>query len=150
VRLTRRELLAGAAASAVAGGAIYELVDRLGRTPSRASAASFPPEQHVLESVRVIRDDGIEVVVPPLHHRIVTARLHVDGDRPSLVSAQEELRRTLASIEDGLEPTPAGLRGTGAGGWCSCSSWSSWSHRWWRRSSFAGSCCDHSSGAWAR
>ena len=116
MRLTRRELLAGAAASAVAGGAIYELVDRLGRTPSRASAASFPPEQHVLESVRVIRDDGIEVVVPPLHHRIVTARLHVDGDRPSLVSAQEELRRTLASIEDGLEPTPAGLGVTVAWG----------------------------------
>jgi len=115
-RLTRRELLAGAAAGAVAGGAIYELVDRLGRTPSRASGAGFPREQHVLDGVRVVREDGIEVVVPPLHHRIVTAKLHVDGDKASLVSAQEQLDRALASIEDGREPTPAGLGVTAAWG----------------------------------
>jgi hypothetical protein len=115
-RLTRRELLAGAAAGAVVGGALYELVDRLGKTPSRASAADFPSEQHVLEGVRIVRDDGIEVVVPPLHHRVVTAKLRVDGDNASLMHAQEELERTLASIEDGREPTPAGIGVTVAWG----------------------------------
>jgi hypothetical protein len=116
VPLTRRELLAGAAASAVAGGAIYELVDRLGRAPSRAAAGSFPREQHVLDGVRVVRDDGIEVVVPPLHHRVVTAKLHVDSDRESLASAQQELEHVLDSIEDGRAPSPAGLGVTAAWG----------------------------------
>jgi hypothetical protein len=115
-RLTRRELLAGAAASAVAGGAVYELVDRLGRTPSRDSVIDYPYEQHVLEGVRVVRNDGIEVVVPPLHHRIVTARLNVDGDKVSLGSAQRKLERALETIEDGREPTPAGLGVTAAWG----------------------------------
>jgi hypothetical protein len=115
-RLTRRELLAGAAAGAVAGGAIYELVDRLGRTPSRASAAGFPTEQHVLEGVRVVESDGIEVVVPPLHHRIVTAKLHVDPDKASLLDAREQLDRALDAVEDGRDPTPAGLGVTAAWG----------------------------------
>ena len=114
--VTRRELLAGAAAAAVAGGARYELVDRLGRTPSRASAAGFPKEQHVLDGVRVVSSDGIEVVVPPLHHRIVTAKLRVAGEKASLVSAREELMHALDSIEDGREPTPAGLGVTAAWG----------------------------------
>jgi len=115
-RLTRRELLAGAAAGAVAGGALYELVDKLGQTPSRAAVAGFPKEQHVLEGVQVITDDGIEVVVPPLHHRIVTAKLRLDDDKASLVSAQSELARVLDSIEDGREPTPAGIGVTAAWG----------------------------------
>ena len=115
-RLTRRELLAGAAAGAVAGVGIYELVDRLGQTPTRASAAGVPPEQHVLDGVRVVQDDGIEVVVPPLHHRLVTAKVRVTGDRASLVQAQKELERALGAIEDGREPTPAGLGVTVAWG----------------------------------
>ena len=113
--VTRRELLAGAAAAAVAGGALYELVDRLGRTPSRASAAGFPKEQHVLDGLRVVSDDGIEVVVAPLHHRIVTAKLRVAGDKASLVSAREDSR--CARLDRGRpEPTPAGLGVTAAWG----------------------------------
>ena len=115
-RLTRRELLAGAAAGAVAGVGIYELVDRLGQTPTRASAAGFPPEQHVLEGVRVVTDDGIEVVVPPLHHRLVTAKLRVGDDRASLLAAKGELEHALDSIEEGRDPTPAGLGVTVAWG----------------------------------
>jgi len=109
MRLTRRELLAGAAASAVAGGGIYELVDRLGRSPARAAAARFPREQHVLKGLRVVRDDGIEVIVPPLHHRIVTAKLRVSDDRPSLIAARDELEHALRAVEKGHDPTPAGL-----------------------------------------
>ncbi len=109
MRLTRRELLAGAAVSAVAGTGIYELVDRLGRSPSRAAAAGFPSEQHVLEGLRVVREDGIEVIVPPLHHRIVTAKLRVGEDHASLVAARAELEHALDAIESGHDPTPAGL-----------------------------------------
>src|SRR5215213_8807579 len=109
MRLTRRGLLAGAAASAVAGGGIYELVDRLGRSPARAAAARFPREQHVLKGLRVVRDDGIEVIVPPLHHRIVTAKLRVSDDRPSLIAARDELEHALRAVEKGHDPTPAGL-----------------------------------------
>jgi hypothetical protein len=107
--LTRRELLAGAAVSALAGAGVYELVDRLGRSPKRAAAAGFPPEQHVLEGLRIVDDRGIEVVVPPLHHRIVTAKVRVDGGRSSLVEARRQLARTLAGLEHSQPPTPAGL-----------------------------------------
>ena len=116
MRLTRRELLAGAAATAVAGTTIYELVDRLGRAPARSAATRFPPEQHVLEGLRVVRDDGVEVIVPPLHHRIVTAQLRVTDDRKSLLAAREELSRTLAELEEGRDPTPGGLGVTVAWG----------------------------------
>ncbi len=109
MRLTRRELLAGAAASAVAGAGIYELVDRLASAPKRAAAARLAKEQHLLQGVRVIRDDGVEVVVPPLHHRIVTAKVRAGSDRASLVAAQEELEHALAGLESRYEPTAAGL-----------------------------------------
>jgi len=109
VRLTRRELLAGAAATAVAGTSIYELVDRLGSAPARSAASRFPQEQHVLDGLRVVRDDGVEVIVPPLHHRIVTAELRVNDDRQSLVAARDQLADVLAQLEAGRDPTPAGL-----------------------------------------
>jgi hypothetical protein len=109
VRLTRRELLAGAALTAAAGTGVYELVDRLGRAPTRATAAGFPPEQHVLEGLRVVRDDGVEVVVPPLHHRILTAKVSAREDKDSLLAAQRELADVLQTLERGRDPTPAGL-----------------------------------------
>jgi hypothetical protein len=116
VRLTRRELLAGAAATAVAGTTIYELIDRLGSAPARRAAARFPPEQHVLDGLRVVRDDGVEVIVPPLHHRIVTAELRVTDDRKSLLAAREHLSTALAELEEGRDPTPGGLGVTVAWG----------------------------------
>ena len=76
VRLTRRDLLAGAAAGAVGAAGVYELVDHLaGAAPSRAAVPAPPAEQHLLEGVRVVRSDGIEVLVPPLHHEVLTARV---------------------------------------------------------------------------
>jgi hypothetical protein len=109
MRLTRRELLAGAAASAVAGAGIYELVDRLASTPKRAAAARLTKEQHLLQGLRVVRDDGVEVVVPPLHHRVVTAKVGSGADRASLIAAQGELEHALRSLESRYEPTAAGL-----------------------------------------
>jgi hypothetical protein len=116
VRLTRRELIAGAAGGAIASAGIYELVDRLTRSPERAPALTLPPEQHLLESVRVVRDNGIEVVVPPLHHQLVTAKLRVGGSRRELRAAQSQLEEALAGLERRFEPTPAGLGVTVAWG----------------------------------
>jgi hypothetical protein len=115
VKLTRREMLAGAAAGALGAGGAYELVDRIaGAAPARAAAGPLPPEQHVLDDVRRIRDSGVEVLVPPLHHQIVTARVSVD--RADLRDARRELEGALARLERELRPTPAGLGVTVAWG----------------------------------
>ena len=106
MRLTRRQALAGAAASALSAAGIYELVDRLsGEAPKRAAGTPHPPEQHLLDSIAVIEDNGVEVVVPPLHHRLVTAKVRA-GD---LRSARRQLNDALAELDRRYEPTPAGL-----------------------------------------
>ena len=107
--LTRRELLAGAAAGALAGSGIYELVDHLsGSTPTRPAApATLLPEQHLLSGVRIVEQSGVEVIVPPLHHEILTATLAVD--RAGLRDAQGSLERLLAGLEETYPATPAGL-----------------------------------------
>ena len=112
---TRREFVVGGAAAAAGAVGIYELVDRLsGGTPTRPHVANAPAEQHLLEGVRVVQQDGVAVLVPPLHHEIVTARVAVDpADR---LDAQHELEQVLARIEGEYEPSPAGLGVTVAWG----------------------------------
>jgi hypothetical protein len=77
MRLTRRQLIAGGAAAGLAAGGIYELVDRLGAAPERPAVQGLTREQHLLQGVRIVEDNGVEVVVPPLHHQLVTARVKV-------------------------------------------------------------------------
>ena len=113
MRITRRSLLAGAAAGAVGAGGIYELVDRLASSPARPAAVRRPREQHLLEGMETISDEGVEVLVPPLHHRVVTARVRPGTD---LRAAQAELARRLDDLDRGFEPTPAGLGVTVAWG----------------------------------
>ena len=108
MRLTRRELLAGAAAGAIGAAGVYELVDRMGSSPSRPRARGLPPEQHLLDQ-RIVHDNGIEVVVPPLHHQVVTAKLTVDPDRASLKDAQEALERVLRKLDSQFIANAAGL-----------------------------------------
>ena len=93
MKLTRRQVLAGAAAGVVGAGSIYELIDQLsGGTPQRAAAAdSGSPEQHLLDGIRIVKSDGVEVLVPPLHHEILTAR--VVASRADLSDAQASLER---------------------------------------------------------
>lgn len=107
MRLTRRGFLGGAAAAAVGGGGIYELVDRLGSKPARAAAepAGMPAEQHLLD-VATTTSEGIEVVVPPLHSAVVTAKLHNVSD---LRGAQRQLEDVLRRIDSRYALTPAGL-----------------------------------------
>jgi hypothetical protein len=105
--LTRRDLLARAALTAVAASGAGELVDRYATSPARGAVADRGPEQHLLFDERIVHDRGIAVVVPPLHHRIVTARLTFDRRR--LRQAQQRLERTLAALDAEHEPTARGL-----------------------------------------
>ena len=115
MKLTRRQVLAGAAAGALGAAGAYELVDRLaGASPERAAAAPLPPEQHVLDGVRTVTDNDVEVTVPPLHHEVVTARVKVGAS--DLAAAQHVLDDALAGLETDFEPTPAGLGVTVAWG----------------------------------
>jgi hypothetical protein len=110
VRVTRKQLLAGAGAGALAAAGIYELVDQLGGSPTRAAAPTgpLPPEQHVLEGVRHIVDNKVVVLVPPQHHQLVTLELRASS-RKDLLAAQSELEHALSSLESRYAPTPAGL-----------------------------------------
>jgi hypothetical protein len=114
VRLTRKQLLAGAAASALGAAGIYELVDQLSdETPKRVAATlPRPDEQHLLDSVSVRLDNDVEVVVPPLHHQLVTANVRTGDVR----AAQRDLADALAELDSTYEQTPAGLGVTVAWG----------------------------------
>jgi hypothetical protein len=115
VKLTRRQVIAGAAAGALGATGAYELVDRLvGSSPERSEAGPLPPEQHVLDGVRTVTDNGIHVQVPPLHHQVVTARVKVD--HADLADAQRALRNVLTTLDREFEATPAGLGVTVAWG----------------------------------
>jgi hypothetical protein len=109
-------VLTGAAAGALGATGIYELVDRLaGSSPSRvATSAPRGPEQHLLDGIRVVQNEGVAVLVPPLHHEIVTAR--VAAGAADLRDARTTLEQTLAKLDVDYLPTPAGLGVTVAWG----------------------------------
>jgi hypothetical protein len=108
MKLTRRQVLAGAAGAALGAAGTYELVDRLvGSSPERAVTGELPVEQHVLDGVRTIKDNGVDVQVPPLHHPVVTAR--VSAAPGELRDAQRALSQALDALERELAPSPAGL-----------------------------------------
>jgi hypothetical protein len=108
VRLTRREVLAGAAAGAIGATGIYELVDHLaGSAPKRSAAVDTIPEQHLLAGVRIVRQENVEVLVPPLHHEVITARLTVDS--ADLKDAQTSFEQLLAALDADYSRSPAGL-----------------------------------------
>ncbi|MBM2821820.1 MAG: hypothetical protein HW413_566 [Thermoleophilia bacterium] len=110
MRLTRKELVGGAAAaSALAAAGIYKLIDQLTAPPARVAAGPLVPEQHLLDGIRVVRDNGIEVLVPPLHHQVVTATLRVGETPAELRDAREALENALRRLNERFEPTPAGL-----------------------------------------
>jgi hypothetical protein len=115
VKLTRRQLVVGAAAGAAGAAGIYELVDQLsGSSPKRTANAVRFREQHLLDGIRVVKENDVEVLVPPLHHRVLTARLTVDpADRRD---AQRTLEQTLGDLDRDYAPSPAGLGVTAAWG----------------------------------
>ncbi len=108
--MTRKQLLVGGVAgAALTAGGVYELVDQLTGSPSRPEAQGLTPEQHLLHGVRVVVDSGVEVVVPPLHHQLVTATVKAGDSRRELADSQTALEDALRSLERRFEPTPAGL-----------------------------------------
>jgi len=109
---TRRGFLAGAAAGALGAAGIYELVDQLTTSPTRTAASGLPAEQHLLEGLQVVRDNGVAVIVPPLHHEVVTATVRTSDLR----AAQRDLEDALAGLDRRFAPTPAGLGVTVAWG----------------------------------
>jgi hypothetical protein len=113
MRLTRRRFLGSAAAAALGGAGIYELVDRLSPAPARplAARADLPSEQHVLD-LATVDSEGVPVLVPPLHSEVVTARLKVSDLR----GAQHELEQALRDLDARYTPDPAGLGVTVAWG----------------------------------
>src|SRR5438445_721641 len=102
MRLTRRQVLVGAATSGLGAVGLYELVDRLTESPTARGHGRLLPEQHLLDGVAVIRDNGVAVVVPPLHHAVVTARVVADDLR----GGQRQLEEALA------EPASSSATGT--------------------------------------
>jgi hypothetical protein len=109
MRLTRRALLGSAAAGGLTAGGVYALVDQLTASPKRPTGGELTPEQHLLQGVRIVEDNGVEVVVPPLHHQVVTATVEVGSGKGSLVEAQDALEDAIRKLERRFEPTPAGL-----------------------------------------
>src|SRR6478752_5125411 len=113
--LSRAELLKRGAV-ALAAGNIYSLLDGLTTAPARAAVgASRAPEQYLLSGLRVVRELGIEVIVPPLQHRVVTARVRISGPA-KLRAARTRLEQQLAGLERRYPSTPAGVGVTVAWG----------------------------------
>ena len=105
--LSRRELLQRGLL-AIAAGNVYSLVDGLTAAPARAAlTAALPPEQYLVGGLRVVNELGIDVILPPLHHRVVTARVNVAGSK--LLQAQTRLEHALAALERRYPATAAGL-----------------------------------------
>jgi hypothetical protein len=116
MKLTRRQAIAGAAAGVVGAAGVYELIDQLaGGSPQRAVAAdAMRPEQYLLDGIRIVNTENVEVLVPPLHHEILTG--HVTAERGNLRDAQRELEQLLAGLERDYTPSPSGLGVTVAWG----------------------------------
>ena len=115
MKLTRKQVLAGAAGAALGAAGVYELVDQLTGSPARTAVpAPRGSEQHLLSGVREVTDNGVEVLVPPLHHQVTTARVKVD--RADIGDAKETLERVLAELDADYPSTPAGLGVTVAWG----------------------------------
>jgi hypothetical protein len=109
---TRRTFVKRVGAVA-AGASVLSLLD--GAAPAR-SAVVAPPllEQHLDVGDRITTDNGVEIVVPPLYHELVTARVTASGR--ALLAARDELRLALHQIEEGHVAGPSGLLVTVAWG----------------------------------
>jgi hypothetical protein len=113
MRFTRRRFLGGAAAAALGGAGVYELVDRLAPAPKRhvGEPAGMPAEQHVFD-LGTVQSEGVEVIVPPLHSEVITATI----DATNLRDAQGDLEDALRELDSRYALNPAGLGVTVAWG----------------------------------
>jgi hypothetical protein len=109
-----RRVFARRVGAAVLGAPFLSLLD--GVALARPPVAQAPPlEQHIDAGVRIATDNGVEIVVPPLYHELLTARLTPTSGR-ALLAARDELRLALDHIEEGHVAGPSGLLVTVAWG----------------------------------
>jgi hypothetical protein len=108
---SRRAFLQRAGVVALGTSGVYSLLDGLAATPARAATAAtaLPPEQHLMQGLRVITDEGVRVTVPPLYHQVVTAKLTVGKTAKELRDAKLALEQALRAIERRYAPSPSGL-----------------------------------------
>lgn len=85
-------------------------------SPGGLAIIDLPPEQHVVQGVGTKVENGVVVVIPPLHHRVVTLRLTVPATPARLADARRRLEHVLAELDRAYPPTPAGLSVTVAWG----------------------------------
>jgi hypothetical protein len=105
-RFTRR-VFARRVGGAMLAAPFLSLLDEVAL--ARPPVAQSPPlEQHIVPGARHSSDNGVEIVVPPLYHEVVTARLTTASGR-ALLAAREELRLALHDIEKGHVAGPSGL-----------------------------------------
>lgn len=121
--ISRRHFIKGTAgvagaAAALSTSGIYGLLDALAQRPVAAVMAddALPPEQHRILELRTTREQGKTIVIPPLHHQVVTAMLLLPRDKAALQDAQRRLEQTLTALEQQYRPTPGGLAITVAWG----------------------------------
>ena len=94
-----RRVFARRAGGVVLGAPFLSLLD--GVALARPAVAQSPPlEQHIDHGVRITTDNGVEIVVPPVYHEIVTARLTTASGR-ALLAARDELRLALQPHREG-------------------------------------------------
>ena len=117
MKLTRQQFTAALAGAAINPAALYRWLDSATEKPRRhAAAGPLPREQHLLPRLHVIRDDGVEVIVPPLHHRVVTARVAVGPQARVLRDARMTFEHALRQLERDNPRPPAGVAVTVAWG----------------------------------
>src|SRR6185437_9562727 len=106
---TRRSFLKRAGAvslGTIAARGIYDLLDEIAGTPTRAAAAGATvrrrQEQYLVDSVEVILDNGVTCAIPPVHNDVITAKLATGRSWTSasaLKNAQTRLENALATVE---------------------------------------------------
>jgi hypothetical protein len=67
---------------------------------------SHVPQQHILQNLRIVVSDGVDVFAPPLHSEVVTATLRVEQTRMALAEARGELEHQLGLLDPRFPETP--------------------------------------------
>ena len=116
MELTRRQLLAGVGATTLAAAGSTSWPSAPAAPPAGPWSRRGRPSSTCLGGLRVVTDNDVEVVVPPLHHEIVTFRLP-GGGPADLRDAQRRLAQALAGLDQDYASSPGRSgrdRGVGA------------------------------------
>lgn len=113
-RVSRRAFLRGAGLSvgAISARGLYSFLDTVAaaeRRPAGPVPAKRRREQYLVDGIGTTVDNGVTVLIPPLFHEIITARIAVAPSPQALFAAQARLERALQHAEAPYAPTPAGL-----------------------------------------